>query len=71
MKDKVHCIAVNHYMDQKRKLDESLQKDVEQIEQKFRAQFNPFISEINKIISGEHEFTDADFEGSSEILTGE
>jgi|GEM_PF-4081202 len=48
-----------------------MQKEVEKIEQKFRAQFNPFISDINKIVSGEFDFTDADFEGAGDLLTGE
>jgi len=48
-----------------------MQKEVEKIEQKFRAQYNPFISDINKIVSGEFDFTDADFEGCGDLLTGE
>lgn len=30
----------------------------------------PHIEAMNKIISGTYDFTDADFEGSNEVLTG-
>ena len=39
------------------------------MEVKFRNKFTPFLEEINNIVSGQHEFTDADFENVGDLLT--
>lgn len=70
MKDKVQAIAVNHYILQKRKLDEELGSEITKIEIEFRKRYAPLLDEINNIISGTHTFSDADFE-NNEVLTEE
>jgi len=62
LKEKVQAIAVNGYLIEKRKLDQDLQKEQEEVERKFRETFKPYIDEINNIIQGKHKFTDSDFQ---------
>lgn len=69
LKEKVQAIAINGYLIEKRKLDKALEAEVEAIECKFRATFAPLTSEINNIVSGQHDYTDIDFQEIGDLLT--
>jgi nucleosome assembly protein 1-like 1 len=65
----VQAIAINGYLVEKRKLDKQLEGEVEAIERRFRETFSPLITEINNIVSGQHAFTDVDYQEIGELLT--
>jgi nucleosome assembly protein 1-like 1 len=65
----VQAIAINGYLIEKRKLDKELQLEQEKLERKFRESYQPFINEINDIVQGKHNFSDADFQEIGELLT--
>jgi hypothetical protein len=65
----VQAIALNGYLIEKRKLDSQLEGEIESIERAFRERFNPLTNEINNIVSGQHPFSDADFQEIGELLT--
>ena len=67
--EKVQAIALNGYLIEKRRLDRQLEGEIEAIERTFRERFAPLTGEINNIASGQHGFTDGDFEGVGELLT--
>jgi hypothetical protein len=69
LKEKVQAIALNTHLIEKRRLDKELQAETEVIEQKFRETFKPFIDEINTIVEGKYNFTDADFQEIDNLLT--
>lgn len=69
LKEKIQAIALNGYLIEKRALDKQLQTEQEAVEYKFRAQYKPFVDEINAIINGTHKFSDADFQEIGELLT--
>lgn len=71
LKEKVQAIAVNGYLIEKRAIDKQLEAEIEAIERKFRETFAPQISEINNIVSGQHTFTDVDFQEIGELLTAQ
>lgn len=69
LKEKVHAIAINGYLIEKRKLDKELEKELEAEELKFRNTYKPLTDEINSIVSGTYTFSDADFQEIGELLT--
>jgi nucleosome assembly protein 1-like 1 len=62
LNEKVQAIALNSYLIQKRRLDEQLQKEMEQIEFKYRLLYAPYVDEINQIINGDYELNDGDIQ---------
>jgi hypothetical protein len=54
---------------EKRRIDKQLEGEIEAIEQRFRASFAPLVNDINNIVSGQHTFTDTDFQEIGELLT--
>ena len=69
LSEKVQAIALNGYLIEKRKLDKQLEAEIEGIERAFREKFTPLTNEINNIVSGQHTFTDADFQEIGQLLT--
>jgi nucleosome assembly protein 1-like 1 len=69
LSEKVQAIAVNGYLIEKRALDKQLETEIEAIERNFRDRFAPFTTEINNIVSGQHAYSDADFQEIGELLT--
>ena len=69
LKEKVQAIAVNGYLIEKRKLDKQLEQEMESEERKFRETYKPLTDEINSIINGTYNFSDADFQEIGELLT--
>lgn len=67
--EKVQAIALNGHLIEKRRLDRQLEGEIEAIERTFRERFNPLTGEINNIVSGQHAFSDADFQEIGELLT--
>lgn len=58
----MQAIAINGYLVEKRALDKQLQDEQEETERKYRETMNSYIDEINAIVQGTHNFTDADFQ---------
>lgn len=46
LQEKVQAIAINGYMEQKKALDDSLEKEINKIELKFRTQMQPLIDKV-------------------------
>ena len=65
----MQAIAINGYLVEKRALDKQLQNEQEETERKYRETMNSYIDEINAIVQGTHNFTDADFQEIGELLT--
>lgn len=65
----MQAIALNGHLIEKRRLDRQLEGEIEAIERNFRERFAPLTGEINNIVSGQHAFSDADFQEIGELLT--
>ena len=48
LQEKVQAVAINGYLEQKKKLDEELEKEISKIELKYRTQMLPFFDKVNR-----------------------
>jgi len=52
LEDKFKLIAINHYLDQKKELDEELEKKMKELTMEYEKKSQPLYEKQNEIIAG-------------------